>query len=290
MSSASKGLLLGGLGVLIFSITMPATKIALAGGALSPWFIWSGRGVLAAFAGMLYLRVSGKGWPPKAARWSLVFGWPLLNTLALQTVSSGHSAVINGVLPLATAITGAVMNRERLPRVFWLCALAGTGLVCGYAWLHAAGALQLPDALLFIGVLFGSLGYACGARAVRHMGGAEVISWALIVGLPVTLPSLWANQPTHWEDVQWQSGFAFLYLGLMSQWIGFFFWYWGLHLGGIARVSQIQLMQLFLTLGFSALLLGETIEPLMLIVAVLTVALIFIGRRSREAPARRALP
>jgi drug/metabolite transporter (DMT)-like permease len=281
------GFTLGAVGVLIFSLTMPVTKVALAGDAMSPWFVWAGRAVLAAFAGIVYLWAIGAKAPPRAAWWPLlgtamgvVFGWPLLNTLALQTVPSNHAAVVNGILPLATAIIGATLNRERLSRVFWLCAIAGTALVCGYAWLRADGTLHVADTLLLLGVLLGGLGYASGAMAAKYLSGPEVISWALILGLPITLLVAALNTPQSVAAVTVSSWFALAYLGLMSQWVGFFFWYRGLLLGGIARVSQVQLVQLFLTLGFSALMLDEPIEPSMLLVATITLSLIFVGRKA----------
>lgn len=287
--------MLGALGVLIFSLTMPVTKIALSGDAMSAWFVWSGRTVLAAFAGIAYLLLRKGKFPPREAWWPLigtaggvVFGWPLLNTIALQWVSSSHSAVINGILPLATAVIGATLNREHLPRAFWICAVAGTGLVCGYAWVHASGTLRMPDALLLLGVLLGGLGYACGAMATKYMSGPEVISWALLLGLPLTLPLMVFASPPDLAAVSVKAWSAFVYLGLMSQWIGFFFWYRGLLMGGIAKVSQVQLVQLFLTLGFSAWLLGEAIEPMMLFVAVATVSLIFLGRRTKASLSMRS--
>lgn len=293
MTSSRRGLLLGTLGMLIFSLTMPMTKIALAGDALSAWFAWSGRAVLAALAGAVYLVLTRARRPPRAALWPLVgtmagvvFGWPLLNTIALQSVPSSHAAVVNGILPLATALIGARLNRESLSLRFWLCALGGTLVVCAYAWLRADGSLHATDALMLAAVALGGLGYACGALAARHLSGPEVISWALLMGLPVTLALLLRNLPADAAAVSPQAWLAFAYLGLMSQWIGFFFWYRGLLLGGIAKVSQVQLTQLFITLGFSALLLGEAIEPAMLAVAGLTVALIVVGRR----PARRVRP
>jgi drug/metabolite transporter (DMT)-like permease len=204
----------------------------------------------------------------------------LLNTLALQTVPSSHAAVVNGILPLATAVVGASLNRERLSKKFWACAISGTVLVCGYAWLRANGELHLADGLMLVGVLLGGLGYACGAIATRHLSGPQAISWALVLGMPATLAvTLW-SAPTRPLDAPVSVWIAFAYLGLMSQWIGFFFWYRGLARGGIARVSQVQLMQLFFTLGFAALLLKESIEPSMFVVALLTVALIAVGRRS----------
>lgn len=264
------------------------TKIALSGEAMSAWFVWSGRAVLAACSGIIYLILTKRKLPPREAWWPLigttggvVFGWPMLNTIALQSVSSSHSAVINGILPLATAVIGATLNREHLARTFWVCAVVGTTLVCGYAWIRASGTLHTPDALLLLGVLLGGLGYACGAIAAKYMSGPEVISWALLLGLPATLPLMLYVSPPSLSAVSIPAWVAFAYLGLMSQWIGFFFWYRGLLIGGIAKISQVQLVQLFLTLGFSALLLGESIDPMMLFVAVATVALIFMGRRTK---------
>ena len=266
---------------------MPMTKIAMAGEVLSPWFVWAGRAVLAAAAGIVYLLATRAPMPPRKA-WlplagataGIVFGWPLLNTLALQTVPSSHAAVVNGILPLSTAVIGAWLNRESLSRQFWWCAILGTLLVCGYAWIRAHGELHSADTLMLLGVLLGGLGYASGAIATRYLTGPQAISWALTLGLPGTLLLAVWSAPAHPEMVSISAWLAFAYLGLMSQWIGFFFWYRGLALGGIARVSQVQLMQLFFTLAFAALLLRESIEPAMFVVALLTVALIAIGRNA----------
>jgi drug/metabolite transporter (DMT)-like permease len=243
--------------------------------------------VLAGVAGIAYLLATRGPVPPRAAWWPLlgatagiVFGWPLLNTLALQTVPSSHAAVVNGILPLATAVIGATLNRESLSRRFWACAIAGTLLVCGYAWMRAHGELHAADTLMLVGVGLGGLGYACGAMATRYLTGPQAISWALIVGLPGTLTIALMHLPENSGAVSASAWGAFGYLGLMSQWIGFFFWYRGLALGGIARVSQVQLMQLFFTLAFAAVLLRESIEPAMFVVALLTVALIAIGRKA----------
>ena len=288
LTPQSSGLLLGLIGVLIFSLTMPMTRIAMTGDVLSPWFVWAGRAVLAALAGVVYLLVTRARWPERRA-WipllgatvGIVFGWPLLNTIALQTVPASHAAVVNGILPLATAVIGAWLNRESLSRAFWACAVAGTLLVCSYAWQRAHGNLHAEDALMLVSVLLGGLGYASGAIATRYLTGPQAISWALILGLPGTLAVAWWSAPTQPAAPGITAWGAFVYLGLMSQWIGFFFWYRGLALGGIARVSQVQLLQLFFTLGFAALLLGEAIEPAMTVVALLTVALIAVGRRAR---------
>jgi drug/metabolite transporter (DMT)-like permease len=286
MTNSLRGFLLGALGVLIFSLTMPMTKVALENNAMSPWFVWAGRTVLAALAGTAFLLITRAKLPPRTA-WlpiagatlGIVFGWPLLNTIALQTVPSSHAAVVNGILPLSTAVIGATLNRERLAAGFWVCAALGTVLVCGYAWSRASGTLHTADAIMLVSIVLGGLGYASGAIATKYLSGPEVISWALIFGLPATFVIALSTSPAAPTAVPVNAWLAFAYLGLMSQWIGFFFWYRGLAMGGIARVSQVQLVQLFFTLAFSALLLGEKIEPAMFGVAVTTVMLIAIGRK-----------
>jgi drug/metabolite transporter (DMT)-like permease len=284
--NARKGLLLGALGVLIFSLTLPTTKIAMDGGALSAWFAWAGRTVLGALAGIVFLRWKGFGLPPKNAWWpiagatfGIVFGWPLLNTIALQSTQASHAAVVNGILPLATAVIGATLNREKLSRRFWICAVLGSAVVCGYAFTRAQGAFHAADALLLLGVVLGGFGYACGAMATKYLSGSEVISWALILALPITTAITVFSWPTDPSIVTVKSWLAFAYLGLMSQWIGFFFWYRGLALGGIAKVSQVQLIQLFCTLTFSAILLRESIDLAMIFVALTTVTIVAIGRK-----------
>jgi drug/metabolite transporter (DMT)-like permease len=285
-SSATQGLLLGAVGVLIFSMTLPTTKIAMEGGVLSAWFAWSGRTVLGALAGVAYLLVKGYGLPPRAAWWpivgatlGIVFGWPLLNTIALQSTQASHAAVVNGILPLATAVIGAWLNREKLSKRFWICAVLGSVLVCGYAWSRAHGELHRADALLLFGVVLGGFGYACGAMATKHLSGPEVITWALIIALPITTAITWYTIPVNPAAAATKSWLAFAYLGLMSQWIGFFFWYRGLALGGIAKVSQVQLVQLFCTLTFSRILLDESIDAAMIFVALATVTIVALGRK-----------
>lgn len=286
-NAATQGLLLGAIGVLIFAATLPMTKIAIEGGALSAWFAWAGRTVLGAFAGILYLLVKRHGLPPRAAWWpivgatvGIVFGWPMVNTIALQYTQASHAAVVNGILPLSTAVIGAWLNREKLSKRFWICAALGSAVVCAYAWSRAGGAFKLIDALLLLGVLLGGFGYACGAMASKHVSGPEVISWALILGLPITAVITGFTLPPIAAAVSLKSWTAFAYLGLMSQWIGFFFWYRGLALGGIAKVSQVQLMQLFCTLAFSAFLLSESIDAAMLFVACATVTIVALGRKT----------
>jgi drug/metabolite transporter (DMT)-like permease len=285
-SNATKGLLLGAVGVLIFAATLPMTKIAMDGGVINAWFAWAGRTVLGALAGIAYVLVKRFGLPPRKAWWpivgatlGIVFGWPLVNTIALQFTQASHAAVVNGILPLATAVIGAWLNREKLSKRFWVCAVLGSLVVCAYAWSRAGGDFTRIDLFLLFGVALGGFGYACGAMATRYVSGPEVISWALIIALPITTAISWYTMPAVPSAAYTKSWFAFAYLGLMSQWIGFFFWYRGLALGGIAKVSQVQLIQLFCTLVFSAILLREAIDLKMIAVAMLTVTIVAVGRK-----------
>jgi drug/metabolite transporter (DMT)-like permease len=285
-SAATQGLLLGAVGVLIFSATLPMTKIAMDGGALTAWFAWAGRCVVGAVAGIAFLLWKRCKLPPRQAWWpiagacfGIVFGWPLLNTFALEHTQASHAAVVNGILPLATAVIGAILNREKLSRTFWCCAMLGSTIVCVYAWSRSGGDFTRVDGLLLLGVVLGGFGYACGAIATRYLSGPEVISWALILALPITNTIAFYSTPKVATNVSVASWLAFGYLGLMSQWIGFFFWYRGLALGGIAKVSQVQLMQLFCTLTFSAILLRESIDVAMIFVAIATVTIVAVGRR-----------
>ncbi len=288
-TTAARGMIWGLLGVLIFSLTAPMTRLALHERVLSPWFVWAGRGVIGAVASLIYLWLTRAPWPPRRVWGSLlgttlgiVFGWPLLNTLALQSVPSSHAAVINGILPLSTAVMGAWLNRERHSGKFWLCAVSGALLVCGYAWQRAQGTLHWTDALMLLGVVLGGFGYASGGVTARVLTGPQTICWALLLAVPWLIPVAWASAPSNWRSIPLSAGLAFGYLCLMSQWLGFFFWYRGLALGGIARVGQVQLLQLFFTLGFSALLLHEAVDQAMWLVAVATFALILLGRRASQ--------
>jgi drug/metabolite transporter (DMT)-like permease len=291
LTRESQGLWLGLLGVVIFSITLPATRIAVA--SMDPMFVGIGRSVLAAHLAVLALLVTRQRIPTVAQFKSLavcalgvIFGFPALTSWAMQQVPSSHGAVVVGLLPLATVIASTFINHERPSGAFWLASAAGSALVVAFAFTMGAGALHPADLALLGAVALGGVGYAAGAKVTRDLGGWQTISWALVISVPVLLPvTASAAMRTDFSAVPWQAWAGFVYVALFSQYLGFFAWYRGLDLGGVARVSQVQLLQLFLTLGFAALLAGETITLTMIGFAVAVVAVVALGRR---APVRRA--
>lgn len=284
MTHQARGLLWGFLGVLAFSVTLPATRVAVMG--LDPLFVGLGRSVVAAFFAAALLVATGAPRPTRTQCKSLIWvaggvvlGFPVLTTWAMRSLPASHGAIIVGVLPLATAVAGAVRAGERPSPGFWLAAVAGSALVAGFALWKGAGSWSAPDLALVGAVLAAAIGYAEGARLSREMGGWQVISWALVLSAPFFLPALPFVAPVSWGAVPLASWLGFLYVSLISQFLGFFAWYHGLALGGVARVSQVQLAQLFLTLLASHVLLHEPLTLGILIFAVAVLATVAIGRR-----------
>jgi drug/metabolite transporter (DMT)-like permease len=285
-----KGLFLALLGVVIFAATLPVTKITLSGAGMSPTFVWAGRAAVAGVLSGVYLWLSGARWPGRKIALPLlgvvmgvVIAWPLMSSWALRYTDASHLAVLNGVLPLVTAALGALLLKDAQPVRFWVCAFLGSATVSVYAYTRADGGLLIGDALMALAVLIGAVGYVGGVAAARYCSGPQAISWGLVLALPITLPiSFLTFDPASVSNplAPW---IGLLYLSVMSQWVGFFFWYEGLRIGGVAKASQVQLLQLFFTLGFAALLLGEAIDASMGFAALATVLLIALGRRTSRA-------
>lgn len=278
------GMLLGVGAVTAFSLTLPVTRFVVAD--MSPLMLGLGRAVLAGIVAtaMLVLmraRVPARHlWPRLAlASAGVVLGFPLLTAWAMQHVPAAHGGVVLGVLPLATALAGAVLASERPSRGFWAAGVAGSALVVGFALVQGAGGVHVADLALLAAVLAAAIGYAEGGRLSRSMPAWQVICWALVLALPVTVP------PVAWQlwhgigPVPALGWLGFAYLALISQLGAFLLWYRGLAMGGIARVSQVQLLQPFLTLGAAALLLNERIDLTTIGFAVAVVLTVAIGRR-----------
>jgi drug/metabolite transporter (DMT)-like permease len=281
----ARGFAWGLLGVASFSLTLPATRVAVAG--LDPVFVGLGRAVLAAVLAAAYLAATRAPWPgrrllPRLALvgGGVVVGFPLFSAWAMRLVPASHGAVVIGILPLATAVAAAWIAHERPSRRFWACAALGTAVVVGFAARQGGGLPQPGDLLLVVAAAAAAVGYAEGGRLARTMGGPQVISWALVLASPfVLLPTLLhadaamlAASPGAW------AGFA--YVSVVSMFLGFFAWYRGLALGGIAAVGQVQLLQPFLTIFASALLLGEEVDAATFVAAALVIASIALGRRA----------
>jgi drug/metabolite transporter (DMT)-like permease len=278
-----KGMLFGLAGVAIFSLTLPFTRLAVA--ELNPVFVAMGRAVVAAMLSGILLWQQKARLPAPAQIKALliiasgvVLGFPLLTSLAMQHVPAAHGAVVLGILPLATAMFAAWRFHERPSAGFWLMAILGSVLVIAFAVQQGAGSLQWADLALFGAVILASMGYAEGGRLAQSMGGLQVISWALLLILPVTLSlSIWAL----WHDNRPASAAAwgaFAYVSVFSMFIGFLFWYKGLATGGIARVGQMQLLQPFLSLLGAAVIVGERLSWMNMGFAIAVITTVGMGR------------
>jgi drug/metabolite transporter (DMT)-like permease len=199
----------------------------------------------------------------------------------MKLVPASHGGVVLGILPLVVAMFGAIASGERPSRGFWVSALVGATLVTGFSLRDGGGMPGLSDALLVGAVLSAAFGYTAFAKLSRHRPGWEVVSWAVIIGLPVTLPIAWFSAPIDFSAVPSMHWGAFLYLGLMSQYVGFFFWNAGLAMGGQARVSQVQLLQTFVTLVAAAFVNREAVDVLTWLCAIAVVLTVLLGRLTR---------
>ena len=284
-------MILGFVGVAIFSLSLPATRIAVA--HLDPIFVGLGRSLVAAVFALAFLLAIRAPWPNRtqltrlaATAGGVIFGFPILTSWAMRHVPSAHGAIVVGLLPLVTALMGVWLHKERPSAGFWSAAAAGSMLVVVFAVFQGGGSLHLADLALLGAVVLGAMGYAQGALVTRELGGRETISWALVLSVPVlVLPVALSVERCDFAGATPAEWAGFAYVCVMSQYIGFFAWYRGLDLGGVARVSQVQLLQVFLTMAFAALLLGERVTLPMIAIAIAVVATVAIGRRM---PVRRA--
>jgi len=285
-----RGLSYAFLGVLIFSFTLPMVKLALPG--FSPWTLTFGRAALAGLLAAILLKRSRVKFPEKKligplliTAGGIVIGWPILTTLALTETTSAHAAVITAGLPLATAVLAVFRLHEKVPKAFWAAALVGTFTLVIYAWLNGGqeGSSLKADLFLVGAVVAAAIGYAEGAILSKVMPGWQVVSWCVVLTLPLTMPyfliSLWLGRETH--SITSVSLLAFLFTAFGSMYFGFFAWYRGLSELGVARGSQVQLVQSLLTLLWSALLLGEIVTGKTLVAASVVVVCVAITQKVR---------
>lgn len=273
----------GFMGVLIFSGSLPATRIAVRD--LNPLFLTGARASIAGLLALAVLLINKDRWPGRRQLVPLVIisigvvvGFPLLSALALRYVTSAHSIVFIGLLPLATAVFGVLRGGERPRVVFWVFALLGSVLVIGYAMWQGLTASPMGDLLMLGAILLAGLGYAEGAALTRQLGGLQVISWALVLALPVMLPLALFLRPATVEGVAVGAWMGLAYVSLFSMFIGFIFWYRGLAQGGIASIGQLQLLQPFFGLVLAAWLLHEEVR-IGMIAVTLGVILCVAGSR-----------
>jgi drug/metabolite transporter (DMT)-like permease len=286
VSRETVGLLLGFIGVVLFGGSLPFTRLAME--SLDPWFVTAARAALAGLLAGAVLLVLRRPLPGRAmlgrlaiVSLCLVAGFPGFTALALLTVGASHGGVVLGIMPLATALAAVALAGERPAPRFGLVAIVGAALVTGFALREGAGRLQPGDLLLVGAVVSAALGYALSGQLTRDLkSGWEVISWALVLALPVSAPLTVVLAPAEPASVSLASWIGLGYVAVLSQYVGFFAWNAGLAVGGIARVSQVQLLQTFVTLILAATLNGERVEALTWIVAALVVGLVLVGRKA----------
>ena len=288
----TKSLWLGFAAVALFAMTLPMTKWAMGyrpdasyEAALSPWFIAFGRAAVAGMLSAVYL-YAVKAKRPTRSQWRIlfimalgnVFGFPIFQGLGLLYVSSAHAAVFNGILPLLTAVMSALLFRQKPSFGFWFCAALGGLLVVSFAVFRTGTiVLHWGDMLILLAVTLCAMGYAFGAKLSQSMPAPEALCWMLVLALPITVPASAMTMPEHQVSALAWSGFA--YLSVVSMWFGMMVWYHALTLGGAVRVSQVQLLQAFMSIALAVPLLGETIDGATIVFAVAVVAVAFVGKR-----------
>lgn len=290
LSPLTQGYIYGLIGVIIFGLTLPATRIAVA--ELPPIMVGLGRSIVAACLAVIYLRATKARRPTKSEikRLALVpigiiFGFPALTAFAMKTAPASHGGVVLGILPLATAIAAMLVARERPSLAFWFWGLVGAVAVITFALLDGGTEIYGADFLLLAAVALAAFGYAQSGVLARSMNGLVVISWALVLSLPVLVIVVAITIDNISWSASWQAWASFAYVAVFSQFLGFAFWNKGLALGGISHVGQTQLFQIFVTLIGSALLLNERINSLTIIFAAIVVFAVAMGKR---APVRQA--
>jgi drug/metabolite transporter (DMT)-like permease len=280
------GFIYGLLGVLIFSLTLPATRIAVSG--FDPVFVGLGRAIVAALLSAMLLVLTRQPIPSSKYLTSfcivvvgVVIGFPLLSAIAMRDAPASYGAVITGLLPLSTALCGVWRAGERPSLPFWIFAGLGSILVICFALLSGRGSLRVADLALLGAVAAAGLGYAEGAVLSRTLGAWQVICWALVLSSPVLLPIVWQHIPANFALVPFNAVLSFLYVSIFSMFLGFFAWYQGLSLGGVARVGQLQLLQPFLTILASKLFLGESLTFTTLIFAAGVLLCVVLGKQTQ---------
>ncbi|HHH1141051.1 DMT family transporter [Yersinia enterocolitica] len=280
----AKGWVNGFIGMFIFSGSLPATRVAVL--EFPPLFLTGMRAVLAALLALSVLVITRQQRPQQQdilplilVASGVVIGFPLLTALALQHTTSAHSLVYIGLLPLATACFGVLRGKERPRAAFWVFSVLGSLLVVFFAVSHSSGSSITGDVLMVVAVLLCGLGYAEGAVLSRKLGGWQVISWALVISLPLTAGVTSLTAPETMPTVSTAAWVALAYVSLFSMWIGFIFWYRGLAQGGIAAVGQLQLLQPFFGLALASLVLHETVQPSMIVVMAGVLVCVFGAKK-----------
>jgi drug/metabolite transporter (DMT)-like permease len=297
-SNETQGFIFGLIGVLIFSFTLPATRVAVQ--ELDPIFVGLGRAIVAAGLALPLLLITKQKRPTLAqfkrlaiVALGVVVGFPLLSAFAMRHTDASHGAIVNGLLPLATAVVSTLSAGERPSRRFWLAAVIGSATVVAFVILTGDGQIHPGDFAMLGAVAIGSIGYVEGGKMSKEIGSWQTICWALVISAPVLIFPVGAVVVMEGVQASGPAWLGFFYVSIFSMFLGFFAWYRGLALGGIARVGQVQLLQAFFTVLWSALLLGEKITPLTFVALAIVIAMIVVIRRApiyKKTPLEEAKP
>ena len=281
------GLLLGFIGVCLFAGTLPATRLAVSG--FDPWFLTVARAALAGSAGLIVLFVLRRRVPPRSLWFEMfvaalctVVGFPLFAALAMMTVPAAHGGVVLGILPLATAAAAAVFAHERPSLGFWLASAIGAIIVLTFMLRRSGGkSFSAGDLFLLGTVASGALGYTFSGRLAAQMPGWEVISWQVVIFLPLAALASFALWPANIASVPISSWAGLGYVGFVSQYTAFFVFNAALAIGGITRVGQLMLLQPFAIVALALPINGEPINVETILFAAAVVATVLIGQRMR---------
>ena len=284
MNTETRGMMYGLVAVTVFGLTLPATRVVIP--YLDPVFIGLGRALIASLLAIALLLVLRKKTPSGqqlrqlvVVALGVVIGFPVLASWAMEYLPASHGGVVLGILPLMTAFVGVFIGNEKPSFSFWMVSIVGGALVVVYSLLQGAGSIHVADFLLLGAVIAASIGYAVGARLAKGMGGWQVICWAHVIAFPfILLPALY-TAPTSLNTIPVLAYINFFYLAIFSQFLGFFVWYKGLALGGIARVSQTQLLQPVVTLLASVAFLDELIDLQTLLFIVFVVSSVWLSKK-----------
>jgi drug/metabolite transporter (DMT)-like permease len=294
IDSHRQGFWLGVLAVTLFALNVPATKVSVR--EINPTVSALGRGLLAAIPAAVMLLATRQPLPRREHLVPLlltsaatVVCFPLFLSIGLKDAPASHAAIVIGLIPLATAVLGSWREGERQSPLFWIAAVAGSCMVILYAFFTGDRTLPTHDYALFLAVISAAIGYTEGSRLGRQLGSWQVTCWALVLAAPAILCPVVLNIHEHGASASLTAWVGFIYAGLISMFLGSFIWYKGLMLGGIARVSQIQLLQPFLALGFCALLLDERLTLPAVGCALLVCGCVALTRKSKPLPPARIL-
>ncbi|MDC1194685.1 DMT family transporter [Pseudomonadota bacterium] len=286
LSIETKGMLIGFVGISIFSLTLPFTQMAV--NEMSPFFVAFARASIAGICALILLIFTKSKFPNKIQIRRLIiivigviYGFPIFTSIAMKTLPSSHSGIVLGILPLAMSLFAAIKYKEKPSSSFWMISIFGTFIVISYTFIDNNGSLMIEDLWLLFAILFAAIGYSEGGTLAKEMGSIGVISWALVISLPINLFASYLFYEINYASTSFQAIISLTYVGLFSMFIGFFFWYKGIAIGGISRVGQVQLIQPFLTIVGAYFLTNEKITTLNILFAFMVLIVIIIGRKTK---------